>query len=254
MGNVKRNVPIGMIAGVLFAVLAVEQLIGTMLAQLHLQFDEVSWLFMVQLLSSVGYGMIAVGLLFQRRSWLPAIGYAVLAAIATFLLPIYKQNIFLDVGIIIGFIMAAWIALQFKRGKEQKIIWIVPTICVGCVVLFFEAVPQILMLCNFKVFPNQGAFIRGTMLYLEMYLCGTDKSGLWRIQEVPRNCFLAGGVIFSTLWMSKPGKLADTVRQVAKPSVAVDIPEELKKYKKLLDAGAITQEEFDAKKEQLLGL
>jgi len=30
--------------------------------------------------------------------------------------------------------------------------------------------------------------------------------------------------------------------------------DELKKYKDLLDSGIITQEEFDAKKEQLLGL
>lgn len=34
----------------------------------------------------------------------------------------------------------------------------------------------------------------------------------------------------------------------------VDIPEELKKYKELLDSGVITQEEFDAKKHQLLNL
>ena len=30
--------------------------------------------------------------------------------------------------------------------------------------------------------------------------------------------------------------------------------EEIKKYKELLDSGAITQEEYDAKKKQLLGL
>ena len=30
--------------------------------------------------------------------------------------------------------------------------------------------------------------------------------------------------------------------------------DELKKYKELLDGGVITQEEFDAKKKQLLGL
>ena len=30
--------------------------------------------------------------------------------------------------------------------------------------------------------------------------------------------------------------------------------DELKKYKELLDAGVITQEEFDLKKKQLLGL
>ena len=35
---------------------------------------------------------------------------------------------------------------------------------------------------------------------------------------------------------------------------AADVVEELKKYKELLDMGAITQEEYDAKKKQLLGL
>ena len=35
---------------------------------------------------------------------------------------------------------------------------------------------------------------------------------------------------------------------------ATSTPDELKKYKDLLDSGIITQEEFDAKKKQLLGL
>ena len=38
------------------------------------------------------------------------------------------------------------------------------------------------------------------------------------------------------------------VQQTASPA------EELKKFKELLDMGAITQEEFDAKKKQILGL
>lgn len=33
-----------------------------------------------------------------------------------------------------------------------------------------------------------------------------------------------------------------------------DVVEELKRYKDLLDSGILTQEEFDAKKKQLLGL
>ena len=37
-------------------------------------------------------------------------------------------------------------------------------------------------------------------------------------------------------------------------ATAVSNAEELKKYKELLDGGVITQEEFDAKKKQLLGL
>lgn len=36
--------------------------------------------------------------------------------------------------------------------------------------------------------------------------------------------------------------------------VDMSVPEKIKKYKELLDCGAITQEEYDAKKKQLLGL
>lgn len=38
------------------------------------------------------------------------------------------------------------------------------------------------------------------------------------------------------------------------PVSAISAADELKKYKELLDAGVLTQEEFDAKKKQLLGL
>lgn len=37
-------------------------------------------------------------------------------------------------------------------------------------------------------------------------------------------------------------------------ATALGTAEELKTYKELLDTGVITQEEFDAKKKQLLGL
>ena len=43
---------------------------------------------------------------------------------------------------------------------------------------------------------------------------------------------------------------ATAIKQEAPKSDA----DELKKYKELLDSGIITQEEFDAKKKQLLGL
>lgn len=41
---------------------------------------------------------------------------------------------------------------------------------------------------------------------------------------------------------------------VSKPASAYTNADELRKYKELLDMGAITQEEYDAKKKQLLGL
>ena len=49
---------------------------------------------------------------------------------------------------------------------------------------------------------------------------------------------------------SKPTATTTTVKQEIQQSNA----DELKKYKELLDSGVITQEEFDAKKKQLLGL
>ncbi len=48
-------------------------------------------------------------------------------------------------------------------------------------------------------------------------------------------------------------KLQKDTQQPA-PSAAVSAADELKKYKELLDMGILTQEEFDAKKKQLLGL
>jgi membrane protease subunit (stomatin/prohibitin family) len=43
-------------------------------------------------------------------------------------------------------------------------------------------------------------------------------------------------------------------QQGQQQQAAVDPTEELAKYKKLLDSGAITQEEYDKKKAELLGL
>ena len=48
-------------------------------------------------------------------------------------------------------------------------------------------------------------------------------------------------------------KQAETMEQNHN-SVPVSAADELKKFKELLDMGAISQEEFDAKKKQLLGL
>ena len=45
-----------------------------------------------------------------------------------------------------------------------------------------------------------------------------------------------------------------SLAQEAAPAQPVSTADELKKFKELLDMGAITQEEFDAKKKQLLGL
>ncbi|MBQ6677121.1 MAG: SHOCT domain-containing protein [Clostridia bacterium] len=59
-------------------------------------------------------------------------------------------------------------------------------------------------------------------------------------------------VISNLLIERQKNKSAFVVKET--PAPKSDIPEDLKKYKELLDSGVITQEEFDAKKKQLLGL
>ena len=53
---------------------------------------------------------------------------------------------------------------------------------------------------------------------------------------------------------TKTGYQPASVSPINKPAASVNGTEEIKKYKELLDSGIITQEEFDAKKKQLLGL
>lgn len=66
--------------------------------------------------------------------------------------------------------------------------------------------------------------------------------------------FLVGVIVKQSV----PQKIVDEVRATKAPKVVVQQlssqADEIKKYKELLDAGIITQEEFESKKEELLGL
>jgi predicted Zn-dependent peptidase len=57
--------------------------------------------------------------------------------------------------------------------------------------------------------------------------------------------------VLSDLIISRQGKGTNTIIKQEVPQSNAD---ELKKFKELLDSGIITQEEFDEKKKQLLGL
>ena len=60
--------------------------------------------------------------------------------------------------------------------------------------------------------------------------------------------------VVSNLLIERQSKPTATAAPVVKQEIPQSNAEELKKYKELLDMGVITQEEFDAKKKQLLGL
>lgn len=65
---------------------------------------------------------------------------------------------------------------------------------------------------------------------------------------------LIGFCAFGVIRSGSHEAIAPVAPIVEEESAAMDSVEELKKYKELADSGAITQEEFDEKKDQLLNL
>ena len=61
-------------------------------------------------------------------------------------------------------------------------------------------------------------------------------------------------MVLSDLLLKRQREKMATVSVSAPSNINSSSADELKKYKELLDSGVITQEEFDAKKKQLLGL
>lgn len=60
--------------------------------------------------------------------------------------------------------------------------------------------------------------------------------------------------VLSNLLIERQSKAPAPVQTTIKQEVSQSSADELKKFKELLDSGVITQEEFEAKKKQLLGL
>jgi hypothetical protein len=78
-----------------------------------------------------------------------------------------------------------------------------------------------------------------------------------------QNIVIAEGAVIHTVGVGAPevstiistiNALMEQSRQQQSPSAPVSQADELTKFKKLLDDGVLTQEEFDAKKKQLLNL
>lgn len=81
-------------------------------------------------------------------------------------------------------------------------------------------------------------------------ICVATSSGRISFKMIENNEAVHSAI--SNLLIARQGK--QPVAPVVKQEIAKSDADELKKYKDLLDSGIITQEEFDAKKKQLLGL
>lgn len=80
----------------------------------------------------------------------------------------------------------------------------------------------------------------------------STSSGSIRFMGVKNNAEIHKAI--SKLLLERQGKEKPVTTTTIKQEIPQSNADELKKYKELLDMGVITQEEFDAKKKQLLGL
>ena len=109
-------------------------------------------------------------------------------------------------------------------------------------------------------------FVGGALCFISRFVSWinySDYSPISNLKSVIIDCIFIAGFIFIGLWLKeddtfierKPVKenIASGVESLNKVSSNSDTIEKLKLCKELLDSGVITQEEFDAKKKELLG-
>lgn len=134
-------------------------------------------------------------------------------------------------GLIVGFIIILWLGKMDLVVSDKRVY--------GCVA-FGKRVDL----------PIDSVTAVGTS-----WLNGIDistASGAIKFKLMKNNVAIHSAI--SKLIVDRQGKTNTIEQTVIKQEGTSGNTDELKKYKDLLDSGVITQEEFDAKKKQLLGL
>ena len=166
--------------------------------------------------------MMAVSMfLGMRQVFIVGAGFQAVSCLIK-LLALHKNimNILSAVLLLTGYVLAAF-AIQDKKNTSKYVI--------ASVVLF--------LIGNIA---NQIAFL-------------TDKhSIIWALKDFVS---VASPILLACIVLETPqAQTTKTVKQPTKTAKSDNRIEELTKLKDLLDIGAITQDEFDAKKKQLLNL
>lgn len=146
-----------------------------------------------------------------------------------------------------------------KAGKKKKLNLCFKVLCaLGCIVDFLI----IGFITNWNFSTGEafwiivGLIIPGILtqcIYFIPYLIANSKAHTQETAIFVLNLFAGWTIIawiIALVWACTSAKEKVVIQQKPQLSSA----DELKKYKDLLDSGIITQEEFDAKKNQLLGL
>lgn len=156
------------------------------------------------------------------------LGMAIVTAL-TILIPVltYSLRIFTPITVyLLSYVLLALLAfISLHKGNVTKYVWVVP---VAFVVLYFL----------------QSAIWYGYF---------RDISAHW--VSILMGLIRVSGILFASLWLKSDYFIASeapTKKATYTPPSIVGNADRLKTYKSLLDHGAITEEEFQAKKAELL--
>lgn len=227
MQETKKSSWYGTVAGALFAYDGVVELF--------------QWLSIFRFMSSSGHGQMliwvasyavpAFALLTKRRDIFLPVGFA-LAGIAC----LFSLN-FRNVLLLLGNLGMAFLAVVFvtdylpQLREQMKKLWFIPPAVIALATLLSIGSVWFLVLL---------AICAGMFL-----------AAMWVAypEGLPQQTVSASAETGSTTATAAPASAPD-----AAPASVSEAADDLLKLKELLDAGILTQEEFDAKKKQLLGL
>lgn len=175
------------------------------------------------IVSALGAAIMAVSMfLGMRQVFIVGAGFQAVSCLIK-LLALHENimNILSAVLLLAGYVLAAF-AIQDKKNTSKYVIVSVVLFLIGNIA-------------------NQIAFL-------------TDKlSIIWALKDFVSvaSPILLACIVFENIPQAQTTKM---VKQPTKTAKSNDRIEELTKLKDLLDTGVITQEEFDAKKKQILGV
>lgn len=255
----KKSVGLNTIAGILFAVTAFHSFLNLNLWNINI-YSLLSAFFVrsiiVSFFSVAGFVLVAVSLLTKRRDILCCAGFGVLA-LMRFVTGLFFNGadfkLFLE---FLGYLSAAAVSFVLVTDYLPDFKEIVKRLCFipAAFITARTGVTVLGLLFNFLFFGAVAALFWGAV-----EICAFLLACAWLAYPdgIP-NIFVnqtAGGTFKYESDATQVYETEETQQENAGGDTQSSaVVSELKEYKKLLDDGIITQEEFDAKKKQLLGL
>lgn len=226
----KQKQTSSILPGILFAILVILDIGSLITVLVNGYAPSLGWILRVG-----GYAVITFALLTSRRDIVLLIGFAVSALASLF----GNSNILSIVGWVAVIVISIAYLTNYapQLTKTAKTIWFVPALCVivGWVI---HAIRTIAIAGWINVVPT---ILSNIVLVISLLLSMNYVVNPPRKQQIE-------------VAEETAEEESETFDSDAPDNSGFDAVEEMKKYKDLLDSGAISQEEFDTKKKQLLGL